>query len=658
MTRLPAILALLAAPLVARGQDPALLPVPSSVEMTASRLPIDSSFTVAIVAYRDGRLERAVGRALRRLEGRVGFALPREYGHDRGATLVIDVQGQGFAVPDLDEDESYRLDVDARQAVLRANTVVGAIRGLETLLQLQSADIDGFYLAGTAIADSPRFRWRGLLVDVARHWEPPAVIRRTLDGMAAVKLNVLHWHLTEDQGFRVESKRHPELQQMGSDGNYYTQDEIRDIVAYAADRGIRVVPEFDMPGHSASWFVGHPELASNPGPYQILRRWGVIRASMDPTREEVFAFLDDFIGEMTALFPDRYWHVGGDEVDPRGWNDSPRIQAWMKQHDIADAHALQTYFNGRLFTLLAKHHRQPVGWDEILQPGLPQAAVIQSWRGMQGLTQATAQGRHAILSAPYYLDHIKTAAEMYLADPLPEGLSPAQQALVLGGEACMWAEYITSETIDSRIWPRMGAVAERFWSPAYVRDVPDLYRRLEVTSRRLAELGLQHYTQSERMLARIAPDRDQPLLREFLHYIRPRGFGGRGTNQFSPLTRLIDAAHPDPFTEWQMLALARSTDDYPRLAEHFARMRAFDGELRGVVTRAPLVADGLPVAVALADLGRIGGDAIGFLRRGEHPGATWFADADSVIARTDGKTFGLLRPVGAASVKALVARLR
>ncbi len=481
MTKPPVMLAtlLLAAPLAAQAPAPALMPMPSSVTWSGSRLAIDTTFSVAIVDHRDGRLERAVGRALRRLEGRVGLALPREFGREPNATLVVDVKARGFAVPDLDEDESYRLDVGARQAVLHANTVVGAIRGLETLLQLQSADANGFFLAGAEINDVPRFRWRGLLVDVSRHWEPPEVIKRNLDGMAAVKLNVLHWHLSDDQGFRVESKRHPELQRQGSDGLYYSQDEIREIVAYAADRGIRVVPEFDMPGHSAAWFVGYPELASNPGPYQILRRWGVIQSAMDPTRDEVFAFLGDFVAEMSGLFPDRYWHVGGDEVDPRGWNRSAPIQAWMKAHDIADAHALQTYFNGKLFDILTRYHRQPVGWDEILQPGLPQTAVIQSWRGMEGLTQATAQGRAAILSAPYYLDHIKTAAEMYLTDPLPDGLTAAQQALVLGGEACMWAEYITSETIDSRIWPRMAAVAERFWSPARVRDVPDLYRRLE-----------------------------------------------------------------------------------------------------------------------------------------------------------------------------------
>lgn len=649
---------LLAAPLGAQAPSHTLLPIPASVEWSDTRLRLDSTFTVAITDHRDGRLERAVERAVRRLEGRLAIPLPRTFLATGPARLEVTVSGPGYQVPDLREDESYRLEVTASRATLSAATVVGAIRGLETLLQLQSADSNGYYLQGVVIRDAPRFPWRGLLVDAARHWQPPAVIKRTLDGMAAVKLNVLHWHLTEDQGFRVESRRYPALHREGSDGLHYTQDEIREIVAYAADRGIRVVPEFDMPGHTTSWFVGHPEIATMPGPYAIERTWGVHRPTMDPTKPETWALLEGFIAEMVGLFPDRYWHVGGDEVDPNHWNTSGRVQAWMRERNIADAHALQTHFNERLFAILARHDRQPVGWDEILQPGLPSGAVIQSWRGTQGLIEATRQGRQAFLSAPFYLDHIKTAAEMYLEDPLPAGLTPAQQRLVLGGEACMWAEYVTMETIDSRIWPRMAAIAERFWSPAEVRDVADLYRRLPTVSRRLAELGLTHFTHTEQMLARIAPHQDIPVLRDFLRYARPRGFAGRGTNQFSPLTQLIDAAVPDPFTEWEMRALAELPAGFPALETHFRRMRLFETELRAMLPRTPRAAEGLPLAAALAELGRIGMEAIAADRTGRRPDAAWFADADSVLARTDGKTFGLLRPVGVAALRRLVEGLR
>jgi hexosaminidase len=660
-TRLLAAIALLAPPLAGQAASHTLLPVPASVKLDGSRLRLDSSFTVAITGHRDGRLARGVDRAVRRLEARMATALPRAFPSAGPATLTIAVDGPGFDVPDLREDESYHLTVTGTTASLRASTVVGALRGLETLLQLQDTDAAGLYLQGATIGDAPRFPWRGVLVDVSRHWQPAEAIRRTLDGMAAVKLNVLHWHLSEDQGFRVESRRYPALHQQGSDGRFYTQDQIREIVAYATDRGIRVVPEFDMPGHTTAWFVGHPELASAPGPYGIERRWGVHKPTMDPTRETTWTFLDGFVTEMAGLFPDRYWHVGGDEVDPTQWNSSAPIQAWMKANNVADAHALQTHFNGRLFAILQHQGKTPVGWDEILQPGLPTGAVIQSWRGMAGLTGATAQGRPAILSAPYYLDHIKTAGTMYLDDPLPEGLGAAQAALVLGGEACMWGEYITSETLDSRLWPRLAAVAERFWSPADVRDVPDMYRRLAVTSRRLAEVGLGHLTHAERMLARMAPTDDIPLLRSFLDYARPRGFAGRGTNQLSPLTRLIDAADPDPFTEATMRHLVATLDQSGRaelLEAHFARMTRFRDALEAITPRAPMAADGLPLAEALVVVGRTGQEALAFQRRGAAPPAAWFTAADTVIAQVGGKTFGLLRPVGVIALRDLVDRLR
>jgi hypothetical protein len=212
----------------------------------------------------------------------------------------------------------------------QAATVAGALHGLETFAQLVGPGAEGFRVPAIHIEDRPRFPWRGLMLDVSRHWMPVEVVERNLDAMAAVKLNVFHWHLSDDQGFRVESRRFPRLQQLGSDGDFYTQAEIRHVVAYARDRGIRVVPEFDMPGHTNSWLVGYPELASAPGPYSIGRTWGVYDGAMDPTREETYEFLDAFLGEMTQLFPDPYFHIGGDEVNGRQWSQSSSIQAFAK----------------------------------------------------------------------------------------------------------------------------------------------------------------------------------------------------------------------------------------------------------------------------------------------------------------------------------------
>ncbi|MEA2175947.1 MAG: hexosaminidase, partial [Blastocatellia bacterium] len=492
---------------VAAGRVHHLMPVPARVQFQPGRLMIGKTFSIAIKGHSDERLQAGLSRIIKRLEGRTGLELPHERAtQESGAGLIVQCNGPGQAIPSVDEDESYTLEVTETQARLNARTVVGALRGLETFLQLLESDREGYYLPAVRIEDKPRFRWRGLLIDIGRHYEPPDVLKRNLDAMAAVKLNVLHWHLTEDQGFRVESKKYPKLHLMGSDGLYYTQEQVRDIIAYARERGIRVVPEFDIPGHSTSWLVGYPELGSAPGPYQIERRAGIFEPALDPTREEVYKVLDGFLGEMAALFPDAYMHIGGDENEGKQWTKNPRIQAFMKAKGIKDNHALQAYFNRRLFQILTRHGKKMMGWDEILHPDLPKNVVIHSWRGPKALAEAARLGYDGVLSNGYYIDLVFPASAHYLNDPLPEGggLSEAEAAHVLGGEATMWGEWVTPETIDSRIWPRAAAVAERLWSPREVRDVEDMYRRLRVVSVHLEELGLTHERNQAMMLRRLA----------------------------------------------------------------------------------------------------------------------------------------------------------
>src|SRR5262249_183010 len=258
----------------------------------------------------DARVKHAAERFLANLARRTNLGPA-----DGPATFVIACTNGGEKVQVLGEDESYRLEVTPTEVHLDAATPLGVIHGLQTFLQLTQKGPDGFYTPSLVIEDAPRFPWRGILIDVSRHFMPVDAIKRNLDGMEAVKLNVLHWHLSDDQGFRVESKRFPKLQQMSSDGQYYTQEQIKDVIAYARDRGIRVVPELDVPGHTTSWFAAYPDLAGGPGPYEIWRRFGVNDAAMDPSRDHTYHFLDDFIGEMSRLFPDEYLHIGGDEVN-------------------------------------------------------------------------------------------------------------------------------------------------------------------------------------------------------------------------------------------------------------------------------------------------------------------------------------------------------
>ncbi|HEY9285550.1 MAG TPA: family 20 glycosylhydrolase, partial [Pyrinomonadaceae bacterium] len=551
-----------------------LMPVPASVRFNAGRLPLTKAFVVATRGHSDERLRDGIKRAVRRLEDRTVMELQRNLAFDTTtAPLVVECAGPGRAVPAVDEDESYALEVTDKQATLKAATTVGALRGLETFLQLVDGDAAGFYVPAVSINDRPRFPWRGLLIDVARHWQPVEVIKRNLDAMAAVKLNVLHWHLTEDQGFRVESRKFPLLHQMGSDGLYFTQDQVREVVAYARERGIRVVPEFDLPGHATAWLVGHPELGSAPGPYQIERRPGIFEPTLDPTREEVYKFLDAFFGEMAALFPDAYMHIGGDENTGKQWDRNPKIQEFMKRRGLKDNHALQTYFNQRLLKILQKHGKRMMGWDEIFQPDLPKDVVIHSWRGQTALAEAARRGYDGVLSNGYYIDLIFPASAHYLNDPLPEGstLTAAEAAHVLGGEATMWAEWVTPETIDSRIWPRTAAIAERLWSPREVRDVEDMYRRLAVTSVRLEELGLTHERNQGMMLRRLAGGRDVAPLATLVSLVEPvkeyRRYQQRPQTMLSPLTGLVDAARPDSDEARRFAAHAEALlSDAPRFA--------------------------------------------------------------------------------------------
>src|SRR5882762_6119154 len=542
-------------PVMTTAQQPALnlMPLPANVQSGAGSLKVDSTFSMAFTGYNEPRLERAGERFLRQLARQTGLSLALKPSKSAKATFVIQTDHASKEIQEVGEDESYILDVSTASARLRASTPLGAMHGLQTFLQLVDVSPDGFSAPAVTIQDKPRFPWRGLMMDSARHFIPLDVIRRNIDGMEAVKMNVFHWHLSENQGFRAESKKFPKLHESGSDALYYTQDEIRELIAYARDRGIRVVPEFDMPGHSTAWFVGHPELASGKGPYEIERRWGIFDPAMDPTSEKVYKFLDDFIGEMARIFPDHYFHIGGDEVNGKEWDANPKIQAYMKAHEIKNNQALQAYFSGRVQKLVTKHGKTVVGWDEVLVEGVPKDIVIQSWRGQASLAQAAKQGYRGILSNGYYLDLGWSAARHYAVDPLSgdaANLSAEEKQRILGGESCMWAEYVSPENVDSRIWPRNAAIAERLWSPQEVRDPASMYARLDFISARLEWLGLTHRSVSRHMLQRLAGS-SSPVefaaLRTLADVIEPVKDYTRGQtapaepSSATPMNRVVDA---------------------------------------------------------------------------------------------------------------------
>ena len=526
-----------------------LLPLPAQTSWGRAALPLKSPLNLVLETDLDPRVAATAKQLIRALPG--GTAAPAT-----GPTLQIRYGRLGQAEK-LDE-EKYNMRVTPQGVSILAPTSLGVLRALATLRQLPHREGRHWSLPEVDIDDQPRFAWRGLLIDAARHFLSVPVIKRNLDGMAAVKLNVLHWHLCDDQGWRVESRFFPRLQTVGGATGYYTQAEVRDVLAYAAARGIRVVPEFDLPGHAGALIAAYPRLASKADSSTSLPiRWGVLNIAIDPTRETTYSLLDSLLTEMTGLFPDPYFHVGGDENDGRQWRRNPRIVAFMQEKGMVkpngqpDKHQLQTYFNRRVLAMLQKAGKTMVGWDEILAPDLPAPVVIESWRGPKGVLDAALLNHPTLRAHGYYIDLYQPAAAHYAADPL-QGVPDSLARRVLGGEAEMWSEFADSVIYDSRVWPRTAAVAERLWSPAATtQSVPDLYRRLALVSDELETLGLRHRRAPARLLPELAGPSASPAevaaLQNLAAVLEPvkeyqRHFQGFKYTTQTPLTRLVDVA--------------------------------------------------------------------------------------------------------------------
>jgi hexosaminidase len=662
------ILALIMLP-VARGQKNnslSLMPMPSHINQGQGQLKIDSSFTVALDGYKDPRLELARKRFLKTLSRQTGIPYHGEPS-DGTPTLVVKTSAGSQKIQSVGEDESYRLEVTSSNATISAPNPLGAMHGLQTFLQLVTVTPEGFAAPVLTIDDAPRFPWRGLMIDAGRHFQPMDVIKRNLDGMESVKLNVFHWHLSEDQGFRADSKVFPLLTGKGSNGDYYTQDQMREIVEYARDRGIRVVPEFDMPCHTTAWFVGYPDLASGKAPYQIQTRWGIFDPAMDPSRESTFAFIDKFIGEMTTIFPDEYFHVGGDECNGKEWDRNPQIKAFMQAHQFKDNAALQSYFSGRVEKIVASHDRIMMGWDEVLQPNTPKDVVIQSWRGPKGLAASARQGNRTILSNGYYIDLNQSAEEHYLTDPLggdAASLSDEEKKRVMGGEAAMWAEFTTSEIIDSRIWPRTAAIAERLWSPQDLRDVESMYARMYAVSDKLEVYGLTHQSSTPRMLQRMSGENDPKYLAVLASAVQPpRGYDRESLKQYdwhSPLNHLVDAVPPESERARRFSNLVKaiaagsaSREQWQTARQWLTVWRDNDAKLQPTLKNSDITAELAPLSQTLSQVSTIGLRALDDLQN-HH-------DADAAVTRNDLQTLkaaekpqAVLRDMIVAPVEVLV----
>ncbi|HNW60919.1 MAG TPA: family 20 glycosylhydrolase [bacterium] len=407
--------------------------------------------------------------------------------------------------------EGYHLTIALAGVALNAAAPEGLYRGVQTLRQLIPRASAGqrsrsFTLPCLEISDQPRFAWRGVMVDVGRHFHSIRFMKEILDWMALCKMNRLHWHLTDDQGWRIEIKKYPRLTEVGAwrteadgsrYGGFYTQAEIREVVAYAADRHIEVVPEIEMPGHCMAALAAYPELSCSGGPFTVQTQWGVFKEVYCAGKEETFTFLEAVLTEVIGLFPGEYIHIGGDEVPRDRWQSCPLCQKRIQSEGLSDEAELQTWFISRIGTFLAAHGRRLIGWDEILEGGLTPGATVQSWRGMEGALAAAQAGHDAIVSpgSHTYFNADIGALDLrkaYSFAPLPAGLAAEAKGHILGGECCLWSERITEENLGYQLFPRLFALSEVLWSPEGERDYDSFLERLRRHYPLLEALGI-HY---------------------------------------------------------------------------------------------------------------------------------------------------------------------
>jgi len=418
------------------------------------------------------------------------------------------------------QEGRYTLNVTPGSVRVEGDSYQGTFYGMQTLIQLLPPQkISTLKLPCVVIEDYPRFRYRGLHLDVGRHFFPVSFIKKYIDYIALHKMNYFHWHLTEDQGWRIEIKKYPKLTQVGACRNgtiigrypgkgndnirncgYYTQEQVKEIVSYAANRYITVMPEIEMPGHSSAALASYPELGCTGGPYKVQETWGVFNDVFCAGNDTVFNFLQDVIDEVLELFPSKYIHIGGDECPKTSWKNCPKCQRRIKENNLKDEHELQSYFVQRMEKYINSKGRTIIGWDEILEGGLAPNAIVMSWRGEQGGIEAAKQNHDVIMTpgSHVYFDHSQTKKEdsvtiggyttvqkVYGYEPVPKELSASQSSHVLGAQGNVWTEYMSNtKKVEYMIFPRLSALSEVLWSPKDNRSWNDFEKRLRTQFKR------------------------------------------------------------------------------------------------------------------------------------------------------------------------------
>jgi len=523
------LLALLSLPAIAdaHGQPPlSLIPEPASLALREGAFELRADTPLVAADPRAKQVARQFAGYIQR--GR--HVAPRFDDAEAGTGDAPAIEFRITPMAEGASPEAYSLDVSPQRIVVSAGDERGLFYGAVTLWQLATSGLDDGTPARVRalhIDDAPRFEWRGLMLDSARHFQSVDEIKQLLDAMARHKLNTFHWHLTDDQGWRLQIRKYPELTQVGGcripagDGGidprtgapapycgFYTQDQVREIVRYAGERHITVVPEIDIPGHAQAAVATYPRLGSVEGPTPVSNQWGVHKYLFNAD-EDTFGFLEDVMAEVARLFPGRYVHIGGDEAVKDQWKASPRVQARMRALGVANETQLQGYFVRRMVRFLAARGKRVIGWDEILEDDLPADATVMSWRGIEGGTEAARKG-HDVVMAPVshlYLDYLQTDSpdeppgrptliplrKVYEFEPVPDALTPAQAHHILGLQANTWTEHMRSfERVEHAIFPRIAAVAETGWTPRARKDYTGFLARLPAQLARYRRFGIAY----------------------------------------------------------------------------------------------------------------------------------------------------------------------
>lgn len=514
------------APLPSGGPRYAVVPMPAHLVPGSGEFRLDTE-TRILISERDSALLRPLASVLAvplRAASHLPLPIVSAATSDAPANAIL----IRLSTEPTTGDESYRLVVSERGATLSAASAAGIVNGIATLRQLLPPALDRGAMPAVEIIDAPRFRYRGILLDVARYYFPPEFLTKLVDMLAMYKFNMLQLHLTDDQGWRVEIKKYPRLTQIGAwrketilgqhfdpyvgdgkpHGGFYTQEQIRALVAYAAARHVTIVPEIEMPGHAGAALAAYPELSCTGGPFEVSTVWGVHEDIFCPS-ERTFAFLEDVLTEVMQLFPSEYIHVGGDEVPKTRWKASPVAQELIRREGLKNEDELQSYFIKRIERFLSAHGRKLIGWDEILEGGIAPEATVMSWRGIQGGIAAAQQG-HDVIMTPTdhaYLDQYQGDPKteplaiggflpldsVYAWEPVPDTLTSAQSAHVIGAQGNLWSEYVpTSTQAEYMLFPRMLAMAEVFWSPKQTRNWDSFLARVPAQLARLDALGVNY----------------------------------------------------------------------------------------------------------------------------------------------------------------------